>query len=171
MRPEQHVEPPLKIFKVSEWKWGVDAGSPWWRQLFFKWIFLPFMDFSFGVVGIPTPKECEVTSDERGRVTRRYSWFEDLAFLPDADMAENACLNAHTGYKEVFYGKVAPHESAQSSGTVFPRKKKGSHKFAKPVLSLVIKDRKQEEREQQEREASKQALAECLREVNRELSR
>jgi hypothetical protein len=162
MRPEPQMDAPRKVFKVSEWKWGVDAGSPWWRRAFFKYAFLPFINFSFGVVGIPTPKECEVTSDENGRVTKKYSWFEDVAILPDEDMADNACLNEHTGYKPMFYGKVAPHESGQSSGTIFPRKKKGSRKWANPALSLVIKDRKEDERE-------RETLAECLKQINQVL--
>ena len=164
MRPEPQIDPPAKVFKVSEWKWGVDSGSPWWRRLFFKYAFLPFIDFSFGVVGIPTPKECEVTADDQGRVSRRYSWFEDIAILSDEDMADNACLNVHTGYKAMFFGKVAPAESAQSSGTIFPRKKKGSRKWANPALSLVIKDRKEEEQKDK-------TLADTLSYLNQVLDR
>lgn len=147
MRPEQLVEP-CDVFKVSEWKWNVDKGSPWWRRAYFRHIFLRFLNFSFGFMKVPTPKGAKVTADEKGRVTTTYFWFEDVAILDDEDKADAACLNEHTGYKRMRFGQIAPSESAQYSGTVFPRKK-DPKKWANPKLSLIIKDRVKEGREQQ----------------------
>lgn len=141
MQVEQRL-PEKDVFKVSEWKWNLDAGSPWWQQKFFHWVFLPFLNFSFGTMKVPTPKEVTVESDEKGRVRRTFAWFEDLAILPDEDMADLACLNEHTGYKRMIYGRVADSRSAQYSGTIFPRKK-NPRKWAKPVLGLVITPRKE----------------------------
>jgi hypothetical protein len=161
MQPERL--PDQDVFKVSEWKWNVDAGSPWWRRLFFKYVFLPFINFSFGTMKVPTPKEVTVESDEKGNIQRTFVWFEDIAILPDEDMADRACLNEHTGYKRMTYGRVAPSESAQRYGTVFPRKK-NPRRFAKPVLSLVIKDRIEDERQNKE-------WLDCLAKLNQELDR
>jgi hypothetical protein len=153
-----------EVWKVSEWKWNIDKGSPWWRQVFFHYVFLPFLNFSFGTMKVPAPKEVTVEADEHGRIKRTYSWFEDIAILPDEDMADNACLTEHHGYKRMVYGRVAPSESAQYSGTIFPRKNKHSHKWANPALSLVIKDRKQDE-------LKDQTLALALTKLNQVLDR
>lgn len=161
MRSEQRIQQPREVFKVSEWKWGIDEGSPWWRRFYFKYVFLRLLDFSFGVMKVPTPKGVEIKSDDKGKITRRYFWFEDIAILDDEDKADAACLTEHAGYKRMLYGQVAPSESAQYSGTVFPRKK-NPRKWSQPTLSLVIKDRKQEERQQQ-------TLAEYIAQLHRVL--
>jgi hypothetical protein len=149
------------VFKVSAWKWGIDAGSPRWRQLFFKWIFLPFLGFSFKL-GIPTPKEVIVESDEHGNTRRIYRWFEDEGIFEYEHQADVGCLDEHWGYTPLPYGRLMPPNSAQYGGTVFPRKAKGSRKWAKPKFTFVVKSRAEEERCQQ-------TLKESLAELNRVL--
>lgn len=161
MRVEQSFNPELKdVYKVSQWKWNIDEGSPWWKRFYFKHIFLRFLLFSLQL-GIPAPKEVLVESDEQGRVTRLFRWYEDEGIFDEEDKADAGCLGEHWGYTRLPYGRLMPSDSAQYSGTIFPRKKHPG-KFAKPVLSLVIKDRVKDEQEQK-------TLAECLRKLNQVL--
>jgi hypothetical protein len=165
MRAEREVEaPPLKdVWKVSQWKTAVDPTEPWWRRAFHKYIYLPFQDLSFGVMKVPTVKEVIVESDDKGHVRRTFRWFEDEGIFETEEQADAGCLGEQWGYKRMPFGRLMPVESSQYSGTVFPRKK-NPKKWSKPVLSLVTKNRKEEERE-------KQALAECLTELNHVLDR
>lgn len=163
MRPEPHIDSPRDVYKVSQWKWNIDKTEPWWRKVFFRRVFLPFLDFSFGTMKVPIPKEVVVESDEQGRVRRTYRWFEDEGIFPDADQADAGCLAEHWGYKRMPYGRLMPAESAQYSGTVFPRKK-NPKKWANPKLALIIKDRIKEEREQQ-------TLSNALARLNQVLDR
>lgn len=163
VQAEQSVAPELRdVWKVSAWKWGIDKGAPQWKCLFFNWVFLPFLNLSFKL-GIPTPKEVVVESDEQGNTRRIYRWFEDEGIFEDADQADAGCLGEHWGYTRLPYGRLMPPESAQYAGTIFPRKK-NPRKWAKPSLSLVIKDRIKDEREQK-------TLAAYLAQLNQVLDR
>lgn len=151
------------VYKVAQWKWGIDEGSPWWKRFYFKYIFLTFLSWSFQL-GIPTPKEVEVTSDEHGRVKRVFRWWEDEGIFECEEQADAGCLEQHWGYVKLPLGRLMPPDSAQYAGTVFPRKKdpKKALQWAKPKSTFVIKDRAKEEREQQE-------WQECLRRLNQAL--
>lgn len=144
MQAQQSITPLKDVWKVSAWKWGIDKGAPRWRYLFFHWVFLPFLDFSFKL-GIPTPKEREVESDEHGNTRVTYRWFEDEGIFPDPDQAEAGCLEEHWGYTCLPFGRLMPPESAQYGRTTFPRKKKGSRKWGALKFPFLIKDRKAEE--------------------------
>lgn len=163
MRAEQSLPEPKDVYKVSVWKWKPDASAPWWQRWYFRFVYLPFQNFSFGVMGIPSAKEVTVESDERGNVRRTFSWYEDIAIFEDEERADRACLDEPYGYKRQPFNRMAPRDSAQYSGTVFPRKK-DPRKWASPTLSLVIRDRKQDEQRDKQ-------LAECLREINQVLSK
>lgn len=162
MRAEGHLSKPKTIWKVSVWKDDIDPASPWWRRAYFKYVYLPFIDLSFRL-GIPKTKEVIVESDDQGRVRRTYQWFEDVGSFDTEEQADAACLTERYGYKEQPHGQLGPYESAQFKGTTFPRKK-NPRKWAKPVLSLVIKDRKADEQE-------RATLAQCLQALNQELDR
>lgn len=160
MQVQQSVVPATKdVYKVAAWKWGVDAGSPRWRQLFFKWVFLPFLDFAFRL-GIPTPKEVTIESDENGNTRKTFRWWEDIGIFEHEDQADASCLDEHTGYTLLPYGRSMPPGSGQYGGTIFPRKKKGSRKWSRPKFPFVIKDRVKDEREQQ-------TLADYIKQLHR----
>jgi hypothetical protein len=163
MQAEASLPETKDVYKVSAWKWGIDDGSPRWRQLFFVWIFLPFLDLAFKL-GIPTPKEVSVESDEYGNTKRIFRWYEDEGIFEHEDQADLGCLGEHWGYTLLPYGRLMPPNSAQYGGTVFPRKQRGSRKWARPRFPFVIKDRSEEERHQL-------ALQESLAELNRVLDR
>lgn len=163
MRAEQAIVPERTVWKVSAWKWGVDASAPRWKCLFFKWVFLPFLGLSFKL-GIPSPKEVLVESDHQGNIRRTYRWFEDEGIFEEEDQADAGCLEEHWGYTPLPYGRLMPPGSGQYGGTIFPRKKKGSRKWARPKFPFVIKDRAKEEREQQ-------TLSQTLERLNQVLDR
>lgn len=146
---EQSCADTRDVWKVAQWKWGIDKGSPHWKQLFFNWIFLPFLDFAFKL-GIPSPKEVVVETDENGRVRRIYRWFEDEGIFDDPDQADAGCLDEHWGYTNLPFGRLMPSESATYGRTIFPRKQdpKKALQWAKPKSTFVIKSRKQEEQQQ-----------------------
>lgn len=161
MRVKQSIHPELKdVYKVSQWKWNIDEGSPWWKQFYFKHIFLRFLLFSLWL-GIPTPKEVIIESDQQGRIRKTFRWFEDEGIFEHREQADAGCLAEHWGYTLLPYGRLMPPDSAQYSGTVFPRKK-NPNKWAKPVLSLVIKDRKQDEKVKEEYSKCLQKLSQVL---------
>jgi hypothetical protein len=164
VQAQQSIVPDFKdVFKVSAWKWGIDSGSPRWRQLFFKWLFLPFLSLSFKL-GIPTPKEVVVESDEHGNTRRIYRWFEDEGIFEHEDQADAGCLDEHWGYTPLPYGRLMPPGSGQYGGTTFPRKQKGARKWSKPKFPFVIKNRT-------ELEHKDQTLAEALSHLNQVLDR
>lgn len=161
MRVKQSIHPELKdVYKVSQWKWNIDEGSPWWKQFYFKHIFLRFLLFSLWL-GIPAPKEVIIESDQQGRIRKTFRWFEDEGIFEHREQADAGCLGEHWGYTLLPYGRLMPPDSAQYSGTVFPRKK-NPNKWAKPVLSLVIKDRKQDEKVKEEYSKCLQKLSQVL---------
>lgn len=161
MRAERTIEQPREVWKVSQWKHDVDISEPRWKRAFFRYIFLPFLDMSFRL-GIPAIKEVIIEADEKGRVRRTFRWFEDQGIFESEDQAINGCLGQRWGYARLPFGRLMPPESAQYGGMIFPHKK-DPKKWAKPTLSLIIKDRKEDE-------CKDKALAECLNQINQVLT-
>lgn len=146
-----------RIWMVAHWKWELDPATAWFRKAFFKYVFRPFIHFSWRVVKIPCPKGIVV---EGKKVT--IFWFENGGFFSSEDQAELACIGKWHGYKDVPLDRCFPPESAQYSSLVFPRQRSSRQHRKAPTFSLVLKDRKQEEREQQTLAASLARLNEIL---------
>lgn len=152
MRAEQSINPePKDVYKVSVWKTKPDAGAPWWQRWFHRYIYLPFQNFSITVVKIPPVKQVIVESDAQGNIKKTFGWFEDIGIFPHEDQADAGCLTESEFYTRLPYGRLMPQQSAQYEYgcPTFPRRK-DPKKWANPVLSLVIKDRKQDERKDQQ---------------------
>lgn len=169
MLPERAPERMDRVWMVAHWKWELDPSTPWYRKLFFKYIFRPFIHFSWHVMKVPCPKGIEVTGDSTERSDQHSSgykatifWFENGGFYSSEDQAELACVNEWHGYKDVPLDRSFPPESAQYSSLVFPRQKNPRQHRKIPTFSLILKDRKREEREHKQ-------LNECLAELNRVL--
>lgn len=146
------------IFAVRQWKETLDPSAKWWQRWFHRFVYLPFNEFSLKVMKIPTVTSVTV---EGKRTT--FSWLEDEGFFADEDAADAACLTERWSYQGMPFGQQFPADSAQVVGpTVFPRAK-NPRKRAKPILRMIIKDRKVDE--QRDRE-----LAECLQQVNQVLT-
>lgn len=162
MRAEQSLPSaaPKDVFKVSVWKTKPDAGAPWWQRWFHRLVYLPFQSFSIKVMKVPPAKQVIVESDAQGNIKQTFGWFEDLAILEHEDQADAACLTESDFYTRLPYGRLMPEQSAQYEygAPTFPRRK-NPKKWHRPVLSLIIKDRKKDEQTQR-------TLAEYLEKIN-----
>lgn len=162
MRAEQSINSDSRdVFKVSVWKTKPDPSAPWWQRYFHRYIYLPFQNFSITVMKIPPAKQVIVESDAQGNIRKTFGWFEDIGIFEHEDQADAGCLTESEFYTRLPYGRLMPKETAQYEYgcPTFPRKK-NPKRWAKPVLSLVIKDRKQDEQEQA-------TLIEYLNKINR----
>jgi hypothetical protein len=157
MFPERVTEPLDRIWMVAHWKWELDSSTPWYRKAFFKYVFRPFIHFSWNVMKVPCPKGVEVNGK---KVT--VFWFENGGFFSSEDQADIACVSDWMGYKDVPLDRAFPLESAQYSSLVFPRQKNPRQHRKAPTFNLVIKDRKQDEQKDQ-------TLAQALQQLNQVL--
>jgi hypothetical protein len=163
MRAERSIPQPRDVFKVIQWKDNIDPTEPWWKRAYFRYLFLPFQNFSFKL-GIPAVKEVTVESDEKGNVRRTFRWCEDQGVFDTEEQADAGCLAERWGYTKLPYGRLVPPDSAQyDGGTIYPRKK-NPKRWTQPTLSLIVKDRIKEEHEQQ-------ALSTALTRLNQVLDR
>lgn len=145
------------IYAVRVWKETLDARSPWWQRWFHRFLYLPFNEFSLKVMKVPTVTGATIIGSEV-----RLSWLEDEGFFGSEYEADIACLTDRYSYQGLPYGRSFPEVSGQCLGpTIFPRAK-NPRKRARPMLSLIFKNRKQEESEQQQ-------IAQCLKRLNQVL--
>lgn len=166
MQAEQSVSPePGHVFKVSAWKTKPDLSAPWWQRWFHRFVYLPFQSFSITVMKIPPTKQVIVESDAQGNIKKTFGWFEDLGIFEHEEQADAGCLIESDFYTRLPFGRLMPAQSAQYEygSPTFPRKK-NPKKWASPVLSLVIKDRKQDERKEEQ-------WRECIAKLNHILDR
>lgn len=163
MQAERHVEPQPDAYLVIQWKDRPDAREPWWVHWYFDHVYCPFLRFSFKYFGIPPRKQVTVTADEKGQVTTTFSTFENGGVYDDPESADIACVDERDGYKKIPRNRCAPRDSAEYGTVVFPRSKK-PRRWAKRTMSLVVKDRKQDESERKQ-------LANYLAQINQVLDR
>lgn len=128
-----------KIWIVAHWKFHLDAGTPWWRQLFFEWVFKPFLRFSFSRMKVPPPKGAII----EGR-KQTFFWYETGGCFSSEEQADIACTSELHGYKDLPFDRQFPPESAQYSDFVFPRRKNPRPR-PKPVLGYVLTPRREQE--------------------------
>lgn len=159
MLPERIPEQPSRIWRVAHWKWELDPETAWYRRAFFKYIFRPFIHFSWNVMKIPCPKGME-TEIANGKA--RMFWFEDGGSFTSEDAADLACVSENHGYKEVPVDCRFDPRSAQIASLVFPRQKNPRQHRRTPTFNTILKDRKQDE-------AEKRKLAEYLQQLNQVL--
>lgn len=136
MLPERVSETLDRVWMVAHWKWDLDRSTPWYRVAFFKYIFRPFIHFSWNVMKIPCPKGVEID----GKRVKVF-WFENGGFFSSEDQAEIACTGEWHGYKDVPLDRRFPLESAQYSSLVFPRQKDPRQHRKTPTFNLIITPR------------------------------
>jgi hypothetical protein len=167
MRSEQQLPSlePRHVFKVSVWKTKPDASAPWWQRWFHRFVYLPFQNFSITVMKIPPVKQVVIESNSQGSTHKTFGWFEDIAIFEHEEQADAGCLTESEFYTRLPFGRLMPEESAQYEygAPTFPRRK-NPKRWAKPVLSLIIKDRKEDEKKDQ-------TLAAALTKLNQVLDR
>jgi hypothetical protein len=147
------------IYAVRQWKTTLDPNAKWWQKLFHRFVYKPFNEFSLKVVKIPPATSVTI---DGSKVT--FTWLEDAGFFASEDEADIACLTDRYSYQQVTYGRAFPVDSAQCLGsTIFPRAAR-PRKRANPILEMIIKPRKEDDRE-------RQRLAQTLAELNQVLDR
>ena len=149
-----------RIRIVVQWKDMIDPGSPWWRKLYYRLLYAPFLEFSLKVMKIPNPTQATEVDGKKAT----FSWLEWQGFFASDEEARVACLEPKWGFKALPYGRLLPKESGQCIGEwIFPRAQNPT-KRAPLILSHVIKDRKQDESEREQ-------LANYLAQINQVLDR
>jgi hypothetical protein len=159
MMPERVADTQDRVWMVAHWKWDLDPSTPWYRRFFFKYVFRPFIHFSWNVMKIPCPKGIEIDGKKQTVL-----WFENGGFFSSEDQADLACISNWHGYKDVPLDRSFPLESAQYSSLVFPRQKDSRQHRKSPTFNLVIKDRVEDERRNK-------TLADTLAYLNQVLDR
>lgn len=164
MRSEQLIAPEQKdVYLLIQWKDRPDKTVSWWVHWFYDHIHVPYLRFVHKHFGIPRAKQATVTSDEKGRTTTVYSWFENGGAFDHPDKADAACVDEFDGYRPIPYNRTAGKESTDYGAPIFPRSKK-PQRWAKPTLSLITKDRKEDEKKDE-------TLAVALIKLNQVLDR
>lgn len=72
-----------ECFESFQLKYDVDAGSPWWRKLFFWYVYLPFVRFAYFTVGI-VPLDHVNEQGQLGWLERQTIWSEKWRAEKDA---------------------------------------------------------------------------------------
>jgi hypothetical protein len=119
------------------WKDEVDSTYRWWQKAFYKYLYLPFNEFSLRVVKIPKATEVE----REGNKVRFRIW-EIIGHYSSPDEAEIACTTPRHCYKDYPYGRRFPDISGQvGSGPIYPRAK-NPRKRIDPIMEMAIIPRK-----------------------------
>lgn len=164
MQPGRHSQPGTNdLYLVIQWKDRPDAREPWWVHWFYDHIHVPYLRFVFKHLRIPRSKQVSVTADEKGRVTTVFSTFENGGVYDTPEQADVACVDEFDGYKNIPRNRCAPRDSAEYGTVVFPRSK-NPKRWSKPTMSLVVKDRKEDEQKDR-------TLADALARLNQVLDR
>jgi hypothetical protein len=123
------VEPtPDDLIMVDVIKYGLDEGSEWWRVLYFRWLFLPILRFSFKWFRIPMPD----ARDADGRV----SWREGIGIATDEATAKAMCKDEFYRWTPLPVNSALPRESMQYKEQVYPRSTK-QDRYLKPAFPLA----------------------------------
>lgn len=128
-----------EVHHVSQRKYNIDARCPWWKRLFFRWIYLRFNRFAFTHLGIPALDEVQIDGKKL-----TFCWYEDEGVFEDADQAEAACLGEFWRVKRMDFNRVYPPETAQHNGHRYPRAGKPD-RYLKPTFDLSIVNRREQE--------------------------
>lgn len=129
------------IYMVAQWKDELDPVVPWWQRWYYRFIYVPFNEFSLRVFKIPRATEVLI---EGKRVSFR--WWEVEGFFGSEHEAEQGCLTERWYYKDYPFGRLMSVESGQyGRGPVFPRAR-NPRKREHPILDYSIVPRRQLQR-------------------------
>lgn len=145
------------IYLTIHWKDRPDEREPWWVHWYYDHVYVPFLRFSFKRFRIPRAKQASVEADKDGNTRTTFSWFENGGAFPTPQQADLACVDEFDGYKPIPYNRCAPRDSAEYGPVVFPRAGKPK-RWSKPTMSLVVKDRKEDDQIKQELKRLHQVL-------------
>lgn len=117
-----------EVYRVEQIKYGLDAGSPWWRRVFFRVVFMPVNRLA-RKLGIPALG----AFDAEGR----YSWVEDQGTYTEREEARNACQGEFWRVRASPLNASLPAASCEFACAEYP---KGMKRFRHGrTLALTLK--------------------------------
>ena len=95
------IDYPLRVFPAFQWKYNVDEKSPWWKRIYFRFIWLPFARFSYF--------KMKIIPFERLEPDGSLSWKEQQGvFVREVDAHREASKYRYGGYSEVRFNAPEP---------------------------------------------------------------
>jgi hypothetical protein len=126
------------IYTVSLWKDELDSTYKWWQKAFYRFLYLPFNEFSLKVIKIPKATEIEREGDKV-----RFRIWEIIGHYGSPDEADITCTTPRHCYKDYPYGRRFPDISGQiGHGPVFPRAK-DPRKRIQPIMDTTFLPRRE----------------------------
>lgn len=121
------------IYTVTQWKNELDSTYKWWQKAFYRFIYLPFQEFSLKRIKIPRATEVVIKGGEYS-----FRWWEVEGHFGSEHEADLACLTERYCYKDYPFGRPFPVLSGQvGNGPVFPRAK-NPRKRLRPIMEMAI---------------------------------
>ena len=130
MRESEIADSCGEVYRVEQIKYNIDAGSPLWRRVFFRAVYLPFIRLSLWL-GIPIVG----AKDESGR----FSWVEDQGTYTDYETAVATCQGEFWRVRKATLNLELPAESVQAASAIYPRSAKPDRERGKfPTTSVPL---------------------------------
>lgn len=107
---------PDKLLHVAVRKNGLDKTSPWWQQMYFRLVWLPFMRFSCKVFKIPAPEKMNADGS--------FTFIEGIGIATDEIYAEAMCKDEFYRVKPLPVNTALPRESVQWGSDTWPKSDK-----------------------------------------------
>lgn len=99
--PASSIDYPLHVFPAFQWKYNVDEKSPWWKRIYFRFLWLPFARFSYF--------KMKIIPFERLEPDGSLSWKEQQGvFTRERDAQREASKYKYGGYSEVRFNAPEP---------------------------------------------------------------
>jgi len=123
--PESAVVPvrlPSTVYEPFQRKYNVDARSPLWKRLFFRYVFLPFNRFCFFRLGLITPDHLlcghcgKVTNERKGTL----GWMERQGIFSDQWRAEQEAAKYPFGGVEPLAFNTGEEDCTCRPRSLFP---------------------------------------------------
>ena len=105
--------PVEELFHVTVRKYGIDADSPWWRRMFFRMVYLPFVRFAFRRFSIPAPERILKNGD--------FEWVEGIGIATDQEIAMEMCKGEFYRVAALPVNCALPERSFTYKGHVYPK--------------------------------------------------
>lgn len=102
-----------EIYLVSQRKYNLDPSCPWWQKAWFRYVFMPFVRFSFRRMKCAAPAALEPDG--------RIALIEEQGVYTDRQAAEAACQGEFWQVKPLPVDSPLPCETIQYKGHRYPQ--------------------------------------------------
>ena len=109
---DETLDYPLNVYKAFQWKYDVDEKSPWYRRVFFRYVWLPFARFAYC--------KMKIIPFQRLEPDGSLSWKEEQGvFVREEDAQREAGRHAFGGYSRIYFNAPEPGRTVVGR-TAFP---------------------------------------------------